>query len=234
MSERENVLIVGAGRGLSASLARLCAKEGMQVGLAARDAGKLGPLVQETGARAWSCDASKPADVDKLFESFAKEVGEPDLVVYNPSYRARGSIAEVDRDETLKALMITCYGGFLVGQAAAQRMLPRGKGTIIFTGASASVKGYVNSAPFAMGKFGLRGLCQSMARELAPKNIHVAEVLVDGGIARPSDDPRGVRDRGPDGLLDPDAIADTYLYLHRQPRNAWTWEIEVRPWVETF
>ncbi|MGE0745611.1 MAG: SDR family NAD(P)-dependent oxidoreductase [Rhodospirillales bacterium] len=234
MSEHENVLIVGAGRGLSASLARLCAKEGMQVGLAARDAGKLGPLVQETGARAWSCDASKPADVDRLFDAFAKEVGAPDLVVYNPSYRARGAIAEVDRDETLKALMITCYGGFLVGQAAAQRMLPRGKGTIIFTGASASVKGYVNSAPFAMGKFGLRGLCQSMARELAPKNIHVAEVLVDGGIARPSDDPRGVRDRGPDGLLDPDAIADTYLYLHRQPRNAWTWEIEVRPWVETF
>jgi NAD(P)-dependent dehydrogenase (short-subunit alcohol dehydrogenase family) len=234
MSERENVLIIGAGRGLSASVARLCAKDGMQVGLAARDTSKLGSLVQETGARTFACDASKPADVDKLFDAFVKEVGEPDLVVYNPSYRARGPIAEVDRDETLKALMITCYGGFLVGQAAAKRMLPRGKGTIIFTGASASVKGYVNSAPFAMGKFGLRGLVQSMARELAPKNIHVAEVNVDGGIARPADDPRGLRDRGPDGLLDPDAIAQTYLFLHRQHRSAWTWEIEVRPWVENF
>jgi NAD(P)-dependent dehydrogenase (short-subunit alcohol dehydrogenase family) len=128
--------------------------------------------------------------------------------------------------------MVTCFGGFLVGQAAARLMLEQGRGSIQFTGASASVKGYVNSAPFAMGKFALRGLVQSMARELAPKNIHVAHFIIDGGIGR-SDDPRAAG-RGTDGLLDPDAIAETYLAIHRQHRSAWTWEVELRPWVETF
>ncbi|MBM3486452.1 MAG: SDR family NAD(P)-dependent oxidoreductase [Alphaproteobacteria bacterium] len=234
MPERENILIVGVGPGLSSSLARLAAREGMGVALAARSAKKLGPLVQETGARAYDCDAQKPADVDRLFDTATREVGPFDLVVYNPSYRIRGPIAELDRDETLKTLMISCYGGFLVGQRAARQMLERGRGTIVFTGASAGVKGYAQSAPFAMGKFGLRGLAQSMARELHPKNIHVAHVVVDGGITRRADDPRGVIDRGPDGTLDPDEIARTYLFLHRQARNAWSWEIEVRPWVETF
>jgi NAD(P)-dependent dehydrogenase (short-subunit alcohol dehydrogenase family) len=131
-----------------------------------------------------------------------------------------------------EAIHITCYGGFLVGQKAAQAMLPRGHGTILFTGATASVKGYAHSAAFAMGKFGLRGLTQSMARELAPKNIHVAHFVIDGGIRRGNDE-RGAG-RGPDALLEPDAIAETYLHVHRQQRSAWTWEVELRPWVENF
>jgi NAD(P)-dependent dehydrogenase (short-subunit alcohol dehydrogenase family) len=225
----ESALIVGAGSGLSAALARLFAKNGMRVALAARDADKLGPLAKETGARIFACDASRRADVEALFAG----VGTPlDIVVFNPSARARGPVAELDPDEVHKALMVTCFGGFLVGQQAARAMLTQGNGTILFTGASASVKGYAQSAPFAMGKFGLRGLAQSMARELAPKNIHVAHFVIDGGIGR-AGDPRTAA-RGPDGMLDPDAIAANYLAIHRQHRSAWSWEIELRPWVENF
>jgi NAD(P)-dependent dehydrogenase (short-subunit alcohol dehydrogenase family) len=152
------------------------------------------------------------------------------LVVYNASGRIRGPITELDPEAVRKSIMITCYAGFLVGQAAAKQMIKAGRGTILFTGASASVKGYANSAPFAMGKMGLTGLVQSMARELQPQNIHVAQVVIDGGI----DEPNGAGSRGPDGLLDPDAIAQTYLHLHRQHRSAWSSHIEVRPWVEKF
>jgi NAD(P)-dependent dehydrogenase (short-subunit alcohol dehydrogenase family) len=224
----ETALIVGAGRGLSASLARLFAKEGMRVTLAARNIDKLGDLAKETGAKSIACDASKRADVETLF----KAIEPPDIVVYNPSARARGAIAELDPDDVLRALMVSCYGGFLVGQQAARVMLQRGSGSIVFTGASASVKGYANSAPFAMGKFGLRGLAQSMARELAPKNIHVAHFVIDGGIRQPGDQRAAAR--GPDGMLEPDAIASNYLHIHRQHRSAWTWEVELRPWVENF
>ncbi len=230
MAKKETALIVGVGGGLSASLARLFAKEGIGVSLAARTPDKLDGLVEETGARVHACDASRPEDVDRLFA----EIGvEPDIVVYNPSYRTRGPIAELDRAEVEKSLMISCYGGFLVGQVAARQMLARGSGSILFTGASASTKGYVNSAAFAMGKFGLRGLAQSMARELAPKGVHVAHFVIDGGISQgPGDKRAGAR--GEDGMLSPDAIAQTYLQIHRQHRSAWTWEIELRPWVETF
>jgi NAD(P)-dependent dehydrogenase (short-subunit alcohol dehydrogenase family) len=225
----ESALIVGAGSGLSAALARLFAKNGMRVALAARNADKLAALAGETGARVFSCDVSRQRDVEALFAA----VGTPlDIVVFNPSARARGPIAELDPDEVQKALLVTCFGGFLVGQLAARAMLAQGHGTILFTGASASVKGFALSAPFAMGKFGLRGLVQSMARELAPKNIHVAHFVIDGGIGRPGD-ARGAA-RGPDGMLDPDAIAANYLNIHRQHRSAWSWEIELRPWVETF
>jgi NAD(P)-dependent dehydrogenase (short-subunit alcohol dehydrogenase family) len=226
-------LIVGVGSGLSASLARLFAREGMTVALAARNPGKLDALVKETGARAYACDASDPASVAKLYESIDKDLGGLDISVYNASGRARGPIAELDPDAVLKALMISCYGGFLVAQAAAKRMLTRGQGTILLTGASASVKGYAQSASFAMGKFGLRGLAQSMARELAPKNIHVAHFVIDGGILQGPADGRASA-RGPDGMLSPDAIAETYLQIHRQHRSAWTWEVELRPWVENF
>jgi NAD(P)-dependent dehydrogenase (short-subunit alcohol dehydrogenase family) len=224
----ENALIVGAGSGLSAALARLFAKEGMGVALAARNPDKLGTLASATGARVFACDAAKRADVEKLFAA----AGPLDIVVYNPSARARGPIAELDPDEVMKALVVSCYGGFLVGQQAARLMLAQGHGSILFTGASASVKGYAQSAPFAMGKFGLRGLAQSMARELAPKNIHVAHFVIDGGIRR-AEDPRA-SSRGPDGMLEPDAIAQNYLQIHRQQRSAWTWEVELRPWVENF
>jgi NAD(P)-dependent dehydrogenase (short-subunit alcohol dehydrogenase family) len=230
---QETALVIGTGEGLSASLARLFAKEGMRVALAARKTDKLAPLCAETGARAYACDASKRKDVDLLFGAVARDLATPDIVIYNASYRTRGPIVELDPVEVEKSLMVTCYAGFLVGQAATKAMLARGSGSILFTGASASVKGYVNSAPFAMGKFGLRGLAQSMARELAPKNIHVAHFVIDGGIARPGGDERAGA-RGADGLLEPDAIARSYLDIHRQHRSAWTWELELRPWVENF
>jgi NAD(P)-dependent dehydrogenase (short-subunit alcohol dehydrogenase family) len=225
MAKTERALIVGAGAGLSASLARRLRHDGVEVALAARDVSKLGGLVKETGARAYQCDASRREDVAALFNAIDQELGGVDLVVYNPSQRSRGPFVELDPVEVERTIMVTAYGGFLVAQAAAKRMLKQGHGSILFTGASASVKGYAQSAPFAMGKFALRGLAQSMARELAPKNIHVAHFVIDGSIGK---DPDG------ESRLDPDAIADTYLHVHRQPRSAWTWEIELRPWVERF
>lgn len=232
MTDTETALIVGAGSGLSRSLAVLFAEQGMQVALAARNPDKLAGLAQEISARVYPCDASQPGDVDALFNSVNSDLGEPNIVVYNPSARERGPITEIDPDRVRDALMITCYGGFLVGQRAAKQMLASGGGSILFTGASASVKGYPQSASFAMGKFGLRGLAQSMARELAPKNIHVAHFVIDGGIA--STGGRSNNEPGSDEWLDPDAIAQTYLDIHRQHRSAWTWEVELRPWVENF
>jgi len=224
-----SALIVGAGSGLSASLARLFAKTGMNVALAARSVDKLGALAQETGAKTYACDASDPEQVDKLFA--ALDAAAPDVVVYNASYRTRGPVAELDPAQVEKTLAVSAFGGFLVAQAAVKRMLPKGQGAILFTGASASVKGYAQSAPFAMGKFALRGLAQAMARELHPKGIHVAHFVIDGGIrsARRVDPPDQ-----PDSLLDPDAIAENYLHVLRQPRSAWTHEVELRPWVERF
>jgi NAD(P)-dependent dehydrogenase (short-subunit alcohol dehydrogenase family) len=233
MAQQETALIVGSGPGLSASLARLFRREGMKVALAARAVEKLDPVVKEIDGRAYSCDASMPKDVEILFESVSNDLGALDIVVYNASGRVRGSLTELDPEDVRKTIMITCYGGFLVGQAAAKRMLKAGRGTILFTGASASVKGYANSSAFAMGKMGLTGLVQSMARELQPQNIHVAQVVIDGGIFDPAR-PERLTSRGPDGALDPDAIAQTYLHLHRQHRSSWASHIEVRPWCEKF
>ncbi len=226
-----NALIVGAGPGLSASLARLFAQEGMRVALAARTIDDLATLTGDIGGRAFACDAAKREQVDSLFAQVEAWAGAPDVVVYNAGYRARGPLIDLDPGDVEKAIAVTAFGGFLVAQAAAKRMLAKKHGAILFTGASASVKGYAQSAPFAMGKFALRGLAQSMARELSPQGIHVAHVVIDGGIrgARRAEDPAR-----PDSLLDPDAIAQSYLHLLRQPRNAWTWEIELRPWVEAF
>jgi len=227
----ETALIVGAGAGLSAALARCFAREGMQIALVARSVEKLAELAAETGARTYAADCGEPSEVERVYSALSGELGEPDLVVYNPSFRTRGPIAELDPAEVERALRITCFGGFLVGQVAARRMLARGHGTILFTGASASIKGYANSAAFAMGKFGLRGLAQSMARELAPRNIHVAHFVIDGGILPPGGTDG---DRSPDSRLRPNAIAESYLHVHRQHRSAWTWEVELRPWVESF
>jgi len=227
----EKALIVGAGAGLSAALARLFSQESMRVALASRDPGKLSALCAETGARAFACDSVHPAQVRRLFSEVESVLGEPDVVVYNASGRVRGPLVELDPVEVERALAVTAFGGFLVAQEAARRMLPRKRGAILFTGASASIKGYPQSAPFAMGKFALRGLAQSLARELAPQGIHVAHFVIDGGIARPGRTPPS---DVPDALLDPDAIALNYLHALRQPRSAWTWEIEVRPWVEKF
>jgi NAD(P)-dependent dehydrogenase (short-subunit alcohol dehydrogenase family) len=224
-------LIVGAGSGLSASIAKCFAGAGMKIALAARGIDDLDWLAAEIGAATFACDATKREAVKALFSELATRLGCPYAVVYNASYRTRGPLVDLDPAEVEKSLAVTAFGGFLVAQEAARRMLAKAEGAILFTGASASVKGYAQSAPFAMGKFALRGLAQSMARELGPKGIHVAHVVVDGGI-------RSVRrpeaaDR-PDATLDPDAIATSYLHLLTQPRSAWTWEIEVRPWVEKF
>lgn len=227
MTETPTALIVGAGAGLSASLARKAKAEGLMPLLAARNIDKLKPLLDEVGGAAQICDVSNPTQVSALFD-WAEGFGStPEMVIYNPSARVRGSIEELDPDAVLQAITITAYGGFLVGQAAAKAMLPRGTGSILFTGASASVKGYVNSSVFAMGKFGLRGLAQSMARELAPKGIHVGHFIIDGGIGD-SDDPANPN------RLHPDHIAESYFHLHNQPRSAWTWEMELRPFVEKF
>jgi NAD(P)-dependent dehydrogenase (short-subunit alcohol dehydrogenase family) len=227
----EVVLIVGAGEGLSASIARRFSRDGARIVLAARTPAKLGDVVAATRAEVIRCDATVRADVEALFAECDAGPGAPDVVVYNPSGRLRGPLVDLDPEAVKQALEVSAYGGFLVAQAAAKRMLRKGHGTILLTGASASVKGYAQSAPFAMGKFALRGLAQSMARELHPQNIHVAHFVIDGGIRSAS---RPVPAESPDSLLDPDAIADTYFHVTRQARSAWTWEIELRPWVERF
>lgn len=218
-------LIIGAGDGLSASLARLLAREGYGVALAARNTAKLADLAAGTGATTHAVDAADAAQVAALFAT----EGDAEVVVYNPSYRTRGPIAELDPEEVQRSLQVCAFGAFLAVREAARRMQAAGHGTILLTGASAGVKGYPLSAPFAMGKFALRGLAQSAARELHPKGIHVAHVVIDGGI-------RSARrpEAAADSLLDPDAIAESYLHLIRQPRSAWSWELEIRPWVEKF
>jgi NAD(P)-dependent dehydrogenase (short-subunit alcohol dehydrogenase family) len=227
----KTALIVGAGEGLSASLARLLAGEKIRVALAARKIEKLGALCTETGARAFACDATNADDVERLFGQVEREIATPDLVVYNASGRARGPFTDLVPSDVANAIAVSAFGGFLVAQQAVKRMLPNKHGAILFTGASASVKGYAQSAPFAMGKFALRGLAQSMARELSPQGIHVAHFVIDGGIrsavrAEPAD--------RPDSMLDPDAIALSYWNVLQQPRSAWSWELELRPWVEKF
>jgi NAD(P)-dependent dehydrogenase (short-subunit alcohol dehydrogenase family) len=209
----------------------------MKVILAARRTDKLAELAKETGATAIACDATKPAEVAALFDSVARQ-GVPNLVVFNAGYRTRGPLLELDPAEVEKTLISSAFGGFLVAQAAAKLMLPQQKdGTggrsIFFTGASASVKGYAQSAPFAMAKFALRGLAQSLARELQPRGIHIAHFVIDGGIAS-SRGALSAEEQASDKWLDPDAVAATYLAVHRQHRSAWSTEVELRPWVENF
>jgi NAD(P)-dependent dehydrogenase (short-subunit alcohol dehydrogenase family) len=224
-------LIVGTGPGLSASLARLFAANGLAVAIAARDAGKLGALAEETGASAHGADARDPESVAALFAAVEARHGAPDVVVYNASARARGPLVELDPEEVRRAIEISAFGAFLVAQQAVRRMLPHNHGAVLFSGATAGVKGFANSSSFAMGKFALRGLAQSMARELSPQGIHVAHVVIDGGIRSAA---RPVPTDKPDSMLDPDAIAQTYWHLLQQHRSAWSWEVEVRPWVERF
>jgi NAD(P)-dependent dehydrogenase (short-subunit alcohol dehydrogenase family) len=227
----KTVLIVGAGAGLSASLARLFARSGMQVALAARRIDKLQGLAGETAAHLFQCDVADSTSIVSLFKQVDQDLGALDVVVYNPSARAKGPLVDLNLADVEKAIAITALGGFVVAQQAARRMLANRQGAILFTGASASVKGYPQSAPFAMGKFALRGLAQSMARELAPQGIHVAHFVIDGAIRQAAGNYDGDES---DSMLDPDAIAQTYLHVLQQPRSAWTWEVELRPWTERF
>ncbi|MDE2120056.1 MAG: SDR family NAD(P)-dependent oxidoreductase [Betaproteobacteria bacterium] len=232
MTSRPLALIVGAGDGLGAALAQEFHEHaGMRVALAARRPERLRALATEIDGLALRCDAARPAEVQALFAELDRiDPRGPELVVYNAGARLRAAIGEIDVELAARALQVNAMGGLLVARQAAPRMLAAGRGTLLFTGASASVKGFAQSSVFAMGKFALRGLAQSLARELAPQGVHVAHVVLDGGIAHPE----RPAPQQPDGQLDPRAIAREYLHLARQHRSAWTWEIELRPWVEKF
>src|SRR5476649_2561069 len=229
--DMKTALIVGVGPGLSASLARLFSKHGLQVAMASRDPDKLQKLAEETAGVTFACEATEPEEVAALFDVVIATQGVPDIVVYNASARARGPVTDLIPEEVARAISVSAFGGFLVAQQAARHMVARGSGAILLTGASASVKGYPNSSAFAMGKFALRGLAQSMARELSPLGVHVAHFVIDGGIRSAT---RAVPGNAPDSLLDPDAIAEVYWSTLMQHRSAWSWEVEVRPWVEKF
>lgn len=227
-------VIIGAGEGLSASLAHKLAERGHKMVLAARNTDKLADLASQTNAEIVACDASEPDDMNRVFEQ-VDQLGEKlDVAIYNPSARLRGPVTELDPQKVKDAILITAFGAFLMAQQASKRMVPNGEGAILFTGASAGVKGYANSSTFAMGKFALRGLAQSMARELHPQGVHIGHFVIDGGIRNVNRIERIDAADNPDSMLDPDAIADSYLHFLNQPRSSWAWEIELRPWVEKF
>lgn len=243
-------VIVGGGPGISSSCARLFAENGMRVAVAARDPDK--PVMQalETkhGVRRYACDAAKPADVEALFGNIVRDLGAPTLVVHNIDGRVAGifrkGITEADPEMAFETLRNAAFSAFLVGQQAARLMLENppnangARGTIIFTNASAALKGFPTSGAFAMACQAKTGLAQSMARELMPKGIHIANVPIDAAIGWTQDDgSRAHRLAGTtvdDNMADPDRIAETYLQLHRQHRSTWAFEVVLRPWVEKW
>ena len=220
------VLIVGAGSGLSASLARAFSSKGMKVVLAARNIDKLASLKEEIDALVFKCDSTENKSVQNLFLQTDSIIGTPEIVIYNPSLRIVKPFIEYDPDEMLQSIKVNSYGAFLVAHESVKRMLKIGKGNIFFTGSSASVKGFAKSASFAMGKFGLRGLAQSLARELHPQNIHIGHFVIDGGI--------GKEPVGNYQMIHPDEIAKQYLNFYLQDKKAWSWEIEIRTNTEKF
>jgi len=227
-----NALIVGAGTGISASFARVLSREGASVALAARNTEKLAGLAAEIDGEVIACDATSEDDVNALFSKIDTLFERLDIVLYNPSARVRKPLLETSAAEVRKAFDVTAFGAFLVGREAASRMVDSGGGTILFTGATASIKGFAKSATFAMGKFALRGLAQSMAREFGPHGIHVAHFIIDGGVRVPGRE--HPRSGDIDAYLDPDAIAETYLHVVNQDPSAWTFELDIRPSVESF
>ncbi|HEX6119569.1 MAG TPA: SDR family NAD(P)-dependent oxidoreductase [Dongiaceae bacterium] len=227
MPSSQHAIVIGVGPGLGAALVEKCAREGMKVSAGARDQDRLRTLVDGRGLKdvaALSCDVTDQSSVTALFNEAIADHGVPELVIFNASGYARGSILELAPGQLEAAWRVGCLGGFHVGQAAAKAMAPARRGTILFTGATASLRGSANFAPFAIAKFGLRALAQSMARELGPKGIHVAHVVIDGQI--------GATDN--DSTLNPAGIAEAYWSIHRQPRSAWTLEADLRTWVEKF
>ena len=230
----KSALIVGTGSGISAALAQALHGEGYRLVLASREPRQFADLAKRTGAHSVALDATEPGQMAKLFAEADAVLGPIDLAVYNASFRTRGPLVDLVPEDVLKAFTTSAFGAFLMGQEAARRMVPRGSGAIFFTGASAGVKGYPQSAPFAMAKFALRGLAQSMARELGPKGIHIAHFVIDGGVRNAARGRTEEANAAPDSLLDPAAIADTYMHTLKQPRSAWSLEVELRPWVERF
>jgi len=218
---------------MSASLARLFAEKGLRVSLAARSPNDLAELAAETGAGVHACEAADPDQVAALFAKLDED-GPPDVLVYNPSARVRGPFIELDPAAVQAAVQVTALGAFYAAQQAAQRMVHQNHGAILFTGASAGVKGFPHSASFAMGKFALRGLAQSLARELHPLGVHIGHFVIDGGIRNPDRPGRMDPPDRPDSMLCPEAIARSYWHFLEQDRSCWAWEIELRPWVETF
>ena len=234
MSTAKTALIVGTGSGISAALARALHEAGYKLMLASRNPEQFSGLAKAVGARSVAVDATDQQQMAAVFKDVDRVLGPLDLAVYNASFRTRGPLVDLVPDDVLKAFTTSAFGAFLMAQEAARRMGPRGSGAIFFTGASAGVKGYPQSAPFAMAKFALRGLAQSMARELGPKGIHVAHFVIDGGVRNPTKGRTEASNEAPDSLLDPAAIAETYLHTLNQPRSAWSLEVELRPWVERF
>ena len=230
---KDVALIVGVGPGLGAALARRFAQGGLAVAVAARRVDALSELAREIGGRAYACDATEEDSVSQLFAAVERDLGRPTVVVYNAGAFSPGSVLEIDAAEFERCWRALCLGGFLVGQRAARGMVEAGRGTILLTGATASLRGGARFANLAVGKFGLRALAQSMARELGPKGVHVAHIVIDGQI-RSERYAELEKQRPADGLLDPDAIAEAYWHLHMQTRSAWTLEIDLRPWVEKF
>jgi len=229
MADQESVVIVGVGPGLGAALGRRFATAGYTVALASRTLDKVEAIAAEIrgqggAAHAFAVDAIDEASVTDLIARAEAELGPLAVAIYNASGRVRKSVVDMEADEFVEAWQRSCHGGFLLGREAARRMIKRGQGSILFTGATASVKAFAKSAGFAVGKYGLRALAESMARDLHPQGVHVGHFIIDGGI--------GV-DKG-EARLAPDAIAETYYQFHTQPKSIWAWEIELRPWVESF
>ncbi len=236
MSSGEVAVIVGVGPGLGLALVEACAADGMKVAMAARSEDKLQamrPDAHGDDIRVYATDATDPASVSALFEAVERDLGAITLAVFNAGAFQMGGILDISAEDFEHCWRAGTFGGFLVGQEAARRMVGRGRGSIIFTGATAALRGSANFVNLAVPKFGLRALAQSMARELGPKGIHIAHVVIDGQIE--SDRTRHLLDeRGPDTLMKPADIAANYLHLHGQPRNCWTHELDMRPWAEKF
>jgi NAD(P)-dependent dehydrogenase (short-subunit alcohol dehydrogenase family) len=218
-------LIVGAGPGISAAFGEALVADGYQVALASRDVAKLSPLAMQMNAKAFEADASAPASLVRLFGEVDRALGEPEVVLFNPSARIRGDLLTLDIAAASAAIQTTAIGALVTAQEAARRMLPRGRGSIFFTGATAGVKGFARSSVFAMGKFAVRGLAQSLARELGPQGIHVVHFVIDGGVV-PGSHALDV--------LSPRAIARSYMAALAQPPGAWSWELELRSYTEPF
>lgn len=235
-------VIVGAGDAIGSAITRKFARRGLTVCALRRNADKLAPLVEELRgqgyeAHAYSCDARKEEQVVERFAAIEQDIGDIAVVVFNIGANVPLGILETDSRKFFKIWEMACFAGFLSGREAARYMTKRKRGTILFTGATASVRGAAGFAAFASAKHGLRALAQSMARELGPQNIHVAHVVIDAAVDTAwimENIPQAAELKENDGIIDPDALADNYVMLHEQPRNAWTFELDLRPWLERW